>query len=195
MSAIPTSGTTTKGKTVTVNILNTLENLVNKINESLTDIEGEPVASLLTGFQLIRQKIKENEFYKELVALNSQDVLVFKDDIENSQYVFLKVGDESNLQKIIKIKLELSLYEEGNPLKGGVIESATCKLIENGIKVAQIPLEQVIIVLKLNEINKKYKGLIEEINEIQETLNTKNEQKEKYIAQMNVLKSKLNINS
>ena len=138
----------------------TLNELIENINANLVDIIGSTVTSKLDVCKTVREIIKENEFYKMLEENGLNDVLVFKDDVENMPFIFIHASGNNNLKKIIEILIKINYYDETDYSKGGILDIVQCIPIDMGEKIKNIPLNQVVLALKLKNIVSKKNDII-----------------------------------
>lgn len=174
----------------------TLNELIESINANLKDIIGKNVGSKLDVCKTVREIIKENEFYKMLEQNGLNDVLVFKDDIENMPFIFLHISGNENLKKIIEIIIRINYYDEIDYQKGGILDDVQCSAIDIGEKIKDIPLSQVVSVLKLKDISSKkheVENKIKELNNELETLKAKFMSYSEEEAKINLELEQLNI--
>lgn len=154
----------------------TLDELIDNINANLKDIYGSSVKSALEVCKNVREIIKENEFYKSLEKNGLEELLVFKDDIENMGFIFLSATkDDEETKPIIKIVWKINYFDEADYSKGGVIDFVTCKPIGLGIKILTLPLAQIVMALDLKNtqiqehtVNNKISDLEKELKELKE---------------------------
>ena len=155
----------------------TINELIENLNANLQDLFGSPTKSALETCQNVREIIQENDFYKELQETGLEDLLVFRDNLEDMQYIFLRVSD-GNEKKIMRINFNISYYDDNDISAGGILSSVQCELIDVGKKIAKLPLSKVISSLQLADVVGKIKNLDKEIGEIEITLEEKRKQKE-----------------
>lgn len=168
----------------------TIKELIENLNANLQDLFGSPTKSALATCQTVREMIQENDFYKELQETGLENILIFRDGLEDMQYIFLRVS-EGDEKKIMRINFNISYYDDNDISAGGVLSSVRCELIDTGKLIANLPLSKVISTLQLADIMEKIKKCETEIKEIHTVLEEKEKQVEIWKSKENELTHEL----
>lgn len=131
-----------------------LKSFVENVNISLRDLWGNPINDALDACQKVRDIIKESDFYKELQASGIEELLVFKEDIEHMQFIYIRAAKDktASLKKILRINFFINYFNEENLAAGGILTNVSCELIGIGSKVSELPIHQVIHALRYADI-------------------------------------------
>ena len=118
------------------------------------------------------------------------DMIAFRDDIEDLQYIFLKTSP-TEMKKIIKINVGISYFNDFETESGGILSVLNCELIGVGAEMKDASLKELVATARIAEIKRernetyetleKYQALVQNLqNQIQ---SLDNEEKE-LIAQL-----------
>ena len=171
----------------------TLANLVENINGILLNSEGQFVKSALEACKSVRELIQGEEFYHTLRDAGLEDILVFKDEIDQMDKVYLRTPiDDEKLWPIIKIDMQISYFDEEDLSKGGNIAVLKCRLVGEGKNMGNIPVEQMVLGLQFNYLKKQRDAIAEELDELQSQIVAKTEEKAQMDGKLAEISAKAN---
>lgn len=152
-------------------MINTLKELVESINENLKTFEGTNVSGPLDVCREVKQQIQADKFYEDLQRNNLEDLIVFENSIDRLDCIYLRshVGDEDP-RPIIKINISISYFDETNFRAGGVLTAVNCALVETGKKLADVPLNKVVLIMRFSDAKSKSEQLEAEITSLEDRI-------------------------
>ena len=150
----------------------TLKTLVEALNTELHSMVGIQVSSALEVCTTVRDNIMSGKL--SATVSEARDMIAFRDDIEDLQYIFLKTTP-SELKKIIKINVGISYFNDFETEAGGILSSLNCELIGIGAEMKDASLAELIAAARLAEVKRerneakqtaeKYSALLAELEQ------------------------------
>ncbi len=130
----------------------TLKTLVENLNKELHGMVGTQVSSALEVCMTVRKNIVSGQMGATISE--ALDVIAFREDIEDLQYIFLKTSP-TDMKKIIKINVSISYFNDFETEAGGILSALNCELIGIGAEMKDASLAELIATARLAEVKRE----------------------------------------
>ena len=131
---------------------------------------GMQVSSALEVCKNVRKNIMTGNLSSTIAE--TRNMIAFRDDIEDLQYIFLKTSP-NDMKKIIKINVEISYFNDFETEAGGLLSALNCELIGIGAEMKDASLKELVATARLAEVKRertesketlaKYQALVAEL--------------------------------
>ena len=170
--------------------MDTLNSLNETLNADLQAYIGHTVTSALEVCQDVRKNITKGDFYNKLMMNNMQELIAFKEGIENLQYIFLKTSGDSETQCIIKLNVVIEYFDESNISAGGILASLKSELVDVGEQMKSVSLTELASFIRLSALQKKKTAAMTELSQVEARATELKKLLESYAKEEESLKAK-----
>ena len=132
----------------------TLKTLVATLNNDLHSMVGNTVGSALDACMSVRTQVLSSNFGEQLRSEGLEDMVLFKDGIEDLNYIFLKTSP-TDAKKIIKINVGIEYFNDASTEDGGILSRLDCELIGVGEEMKDASLAEIATTAQLAEVRKE----------------------------------------